>query len=365
MYAPGGAGNTYIQRLDTTTGVIDSIRVLSFSPRCLVAKNKWVCCGGEYGEFTATRIDDDEDAGQPRSLHNLSRGFRLAKSKRMGKERVNCITLWFPPARDDTFVGAYDQPVAVLANNDKTVTIVNLPEWEATVGSELMPELEEDEPSHDSYRLDVLKYPDFVNRAVISPDGRLLAAISDDPYLYIHERADKHAESPKAPRTRSKLDFHWKLLRKIYLKSQRLGDETSSRGSFAVCFSGSGRYLAVGTQYGMISVFDVAAFYEPGVDPFLTAFTSSRPNSEQGAVRDMAFCPGPYDLLAWTEDRGRFGVADLRRNFLSRQIETLNSSADGLEHVRVQRDASGSSRLAEGARTGSTRGAEWTPERYA
>lgn len=56
----------------------------------------------------------------------------------------------------------------------------------------------------------------------------------------------------------------------------------------------------------------------------ITVFGASRPNEQFGAVRDMAFSPGPVDLLAWTEDRGRVGVADIRAGFDSRQILYLD-----------------------------------------
>jgi hypothetical protein len=109
---------------------------------------------------------------------------------------------------------------------------------------------------------------------------------------------------------------------------------TTTRGSFAACFSSTGRYLAVGTQYGTISIFDAAALGVPGVDPLLLAFNTTRPNAEFGAVRDMAFAPGPVDLLAWTEDRGRVGVADIRTGFDSRQILYLDRD-DDFEHLSV------------------------------
>lgn len=112
------------------------------------------------------------------------------------------------------------------------------------------------------------------------------------------------------------------------------GSLTVSRGSFAACFSSTGKYLAVGTQYGTISIFDVAALTVPGADPLLTSFTTSRPNAEFGAVRDMAFAPGPVDLLAWTEDRGRVGVADVRTGFDARQILYFDRD-DDFEHLSV------------------------------
>lgn len=103
---------------------------------------------------------------------------------------------------------------------------------------------------------------------------------------------------------------------------------TETRGSFAACFSSTGEFLAVGTQYGTISIFHVPSLTHPQANPLITSFNSSRSNAEFGAVRDMAFSPGPYDLLAWTEDRGRVGVADVRKCFDSRQILHLDKDED-------------------------------------
>lgn len=232
-----------------------------------------------------------------------------AKSMKLAKERVNCITLWFPPPTGQGLPvdgRAYTEPVAVLANNDRTVTLVSLVDFE---------QKELTEP------LDIVRYPDFVNRAIISPDGQLLVAILDDPYLYVHQRV---GSSPGK----------WELRQRILLKSQKKDDKTDSRGSFAASFSTSGGYLAIGTQHGTISIFNATQLTDETVDPLITTFQSSRPNSGPGAIRDMAFCPGPYDLLAWTEDRGRVGIADVRHNFMVRQIIDLNKESE-YEHINI------------------------------
>lgn len=252
-----------------------------------------------------------------RSRSEANNKSLVARSKSFGKERVNCITLWFPPttgsSRNVIQSGAYSQSVAVLANNDKNVTIVNL---------EFQDAVEE------------VVYPDCVNRALISPDGRLLVAICDDPFLYVHERVPKAGVTPSLFGRRDVEDFEWRQCAKVHLASQRKDDRSDQRGSFAACFSNTGRYLAIGTQYGTISVFDTAALLEPGLDPLLATFTSSRPREDVGAIRDMAFCPGPYDLLAWTEHRGRVGIVDIRSNYVSRQILDLDSY-DDFEQIMV------------------------------
>ncbi|KAF3768008.1 hypothetical protein M406DRAFT_289293, partial [Cryphonectria parasitica EP155] len=350
VYYVGGNGNTQVHRLDTAAHESEVVKLLTFVPRCLVARNGWVCCGGENGEFVGFQMNEEagesiEGSERDRGNHltttttadfvlsslrrYIESGGLVARSKTFGKERVNCITLWFPPSSDaDRARGAYAQSVAVLANNDKHVTIVGLTDQES---------------------VDELSYPDYVNRALISPDGRLLVAICDDPYLYIHERVPKQ-QQPTGQGLFTRKDvvnFEWKLCAKTHLKSQRKEDRSDQRGSFAACFSSTGRYLAVGTQYGVISVFETAAFTEGGCgDPLITTFQSSRPHEEFGAIRDMAFCPGPFDLLAWTEHRGHIGVADVRSNYVSRQILDL-SEYNVYDHLMVTERGSIDPRLLE------------------
>jgi hypothetical protein len=347
LYFPGGARNNHILRLDTTSRCLEPVRLLSFSPRCLVAKNGWVCCGGETGEFAAVRLeprhnpdgmdvqlDLDPDSRLPLDLDStddtaatlraMSRALdgsgskaTLAKSMKLVRDRVNCITLWFPPEDMPSWPGVYPESIAVLANNDKTVALVSLDDFD------------------DNEKIDpvcTITYPDFVNRAVISPNGRLLVAVLDDPYLYVHERVE--VPGPDEGGSLFGPQYRWEGRDRHLLKSQSRDDRSQNRGSFALCFSNSGAYLAVGTQYGTISIFDTSALTDPTKDPLITTFQSSRPDTVHGAVRDMAFCPGPYDLLAWTEDRGRVGIADVRTGFTHRQILDIGNR-DGFQEVSV------------------------------
>ena len=238
VYFATGKLSLNIQRLNTTTHETETVKRLSFQPRCLVARNGWVCCGGETGEFAAIHVGEDAGEHEPDPETNANSDSEdrspldldpsrpedsifaslsrlrpekalLAQSKKFGKERVNCITLWFAPTLVELFEGAYNQPVAVLSNNDKTVSVVSL--W------------------GDQEAIDELSYPDCVNRAVISPDGRLLVAVSDDPYLYVHERVEKSSGSSSTFRTSDRPVYTWKPCQKIHLKSQRKEDRTDSR----------------------------------------------------------------------------------------------------------------------------------------
>ncbi|KAI8629541.1 hypothetical protein F5Y19DRAFT_484887 [Xylariaceae sp. FL1651] len=330
LYFPAGINNTHITRLDTKTRECETIKVISFHPTCLVARGGWICCGGEVGEFAIIREAGALGAASEEALNrdlaptigsrdpatvteasmtelhrdilniveriNGSAKTWSASNHKFGSQRVNCITIWQPPksSSDPPRPGSYTTPMAVLANNDKTVTVVSLNDCEA---------------------VDELEYPDCVNRGVISPDGSLLIAICDDPFLYVHIRCVLQGKRGGS--------YDWLPLPRIRLKDQSVRDISDCRGSFAASFSPSGRYLAVGTQYGTISIFDVAAFADPDRDPLITYFSSARAPNDYGAVRDMAFSPGPYDMLAWTEHRGRIGITDARSNFTKRQIISI------------------------------------------
>lgn len=219
-------------RLNTKTRETETVKRLSFNPRCLVARNGWVCCGGELGIFSSFRVGEqsarDEadrrlelqaDDPLPLSLDlsdaaltslaeaRLEKSL-VAQSTGFGKDRVNCITLWHPPTLVEPFEGAYDQDVAVLAHNDSSVIVVSLRDQEA---------------------LDKITYPDYMNRGVISPDGRLLIAISDDPYLYVHERKEKTSSAGTSVRVSDRPVYEWYLCGRIQLKSQSKEDRSDNR----------------------------------------------------------------------------------------------------------------------------------------
>lgn len=346
VYFPGGNGSNHVQRLNTLTNECETIKLVTFAPRCLVAESGWLCCGSETGDFVAIRLEEAIESRQPllglhldaETRHQLSLdgGSRddpliallaharrsnkslIAKSMKLAKDRVNCITLWFPPTPTPLAAGTYAEPVAVLANNDRTVILVSLRDFDQN---------EKTEP------LDVVTYPDFVNRAILSPDGRILVAILDDPYLYVHERVETDVGASTPPGSDDS-GYRWEQRQRFLLKSQRKDDRSDSRGSFAACFSPSGAYLAIGTQHGTISIFDTTHLLDPCAEPLITTFKSSRPESGPGAIRDMAFCPGPFDILAWTEDRGHIGFADMRSNFIIRQVVDINVEAD-FRHIDI------------------------------
>ncbi|KAA8571980.1 hypothetical protein EYC84_001920 [Monilinia fructicola] len=327
--------------LNTKSREREVLTTLKYEPRCLTAAKDWVCAGGDRGQFTSFYVGEGERPGKTDSLLEVSadadarlplilqptarviqressENSRRSSpdattphvSKKVGSDVVNCITLWFPS--ELSLPIGYTDPVAVAALNDSSVAILSL---------------------HDSDILDTLTYPDYVNRAVISPKGGLLVAICDDPFLYIHKKQLKL--SSRTHSSSHANEYEWVFSGRIQLEGQRPADKSAMRGSFAACFSNSGRYLAVATQYGVISIFLTELLTDDNADPLVVSFTTSRPNVEHGAVRAMEFSPNPFDLLAWTEANGRIGVADVRDLFSSRQIINIDSRGEGVERVWV------------------------------
>ncbi|CAL3969968.1 unnamed protein product [Diplocarpon coronariae] len=337
IYFPHG---TDIFSINTKTRQRELVSSLSFHPRCLVASKDWLCCGGDTGDFSAislkqrsigselsSSLSADPDSRLPLDLdptrrlypreQNSSTRLRenwnstrpFAEIDKIGSEIVNCVTLWFPSG--DVSERAYKSAVAVVSNNDCSVSILDL----AT-----------------SDILHKLTLPDFVNRSAISPDGELLVSICDDPFLYVHKRIQKVINAENFESIPNPV-YEWVMAGRIQLESQRQADKSQMRGSFALCFSNSGKYLAVATQYGVISVFDAECLTDP--QSLIVSFTTSRPSRQPGAVRAMDFSPGPYDLLAWTESRGRIGVADVRTLFHSRQLILINTNDQNVETIPI------------------------------
>ena len=332
--------------MNTKTKERQLITTLPFTPLCLTVERGWLCCGGHHGKYTSICLDDSKaeaelslgldlepDArlpldfdpsrrSQPRDIASTSRRTRgqarplIASLKFFGVEKKeddnainNCISLWFP--KKTTSERAYKLPVAVLANNDSSVYILDLKESEV---------------------MERLTYPDCVNRAEISPDGELLVAVLDDPFMYVHQRC-RRAEL--TPGLFSETEhYEWQPMCRIQLTGQSQADKTSMKGSFALTFSDSGQYLAVATQHGVISIFDVNTLADENARP-ISVFTSSRPGIASGAVRDMQFSPGPFEILAWTETSGRVGISDIRSLFVARQLLQIDSGLDVVESIHV------------------------------
>ncbi|KAH6673746.1 hypothetical protein B0J14DRAFT_591484 [Halenospora varia] len=348
VYYPSG---TDIIRLNTKNGERETIATLSFAPKCLSTTEEWLCAGGDKGNYIAICLDEskrrnaasiadaDADARLPLDLDpasrtmlreiireasttaegystaRRSRGPLSAKTTKVGTELVNSIGLWSPNSAATE--KAYKVPVALVSNNDKTVSIMDIAE---------------------SDLLDELSFPECVNRAVMSADGEMLLVVGDDPFMYVHERVEKPRAKNRRFEVKQSVRYQWVLRRRIQIEGERQGDKSAMRGIFAVCFSNSGKNLAVATQRGLISVFDTATLAKEDVDSLIVIFTTSRPGPDTakiGGVRAMAFSPGPFDLLAWTESSGRFGIADVRNLFYSRQLVLLDAHAEGMERVRL------------------------------
>lgn len=203
------------------------------------------------------------------------------------------------------------------SNNDKTVTIYSLTRAKV---------------------LKVLPHKACMNYAIISPDSKLLAAVGDEPRAYFYEITRDFESTVLTEHGEKLTGWDWNLIRCVEMD---IGTRFDEGCCFTIAFSPTSRLCAIGSQSGIITIFNVATIYNVPSEPndkntVICHFRSSRSYYHGGAVRCMSFSPEPWDLLVWIEDHGRAGVVDVRQAFLRRQIVDLDLNEPGLQQVRTE-----------------------------
>ena len=197
-----------------------------------------------------------------------------------------------------------------IRNNDKTVTIYSLSQ---------------------SRPLQVISFPTPMNHASISPDGKLLLAVGDEPRAFFCRRVRLVSPAQEGEAAYARYQWH-----KVADPKLRLAD--SSDSCFTTAFSPAGHICAVASQTGVVIIFDTKKIRDDmdADEAVITVLKSSRPslaNDFVGAVRSMSFAPAPWDLLAWGEDQGRVCIVDLRNAFGSRQTLELETSSPSINRA--------------------------------
>ncbi|KAE8158744.1 hypothetical protein BDV40DRAFT_291506 [Aspergillus tamarii] len=185
--------------------------------------------------------------------------------------------------------------------------------------------------------LKVLNHPACMNYAIISPDSTILAAVGDETRAYFYDITRDFDTTVLTESGEKLTGWNWDPLRSIEMD---IGTRIDDGCCFAITFSQFSRLCAIGSQSGVITVFDVKTLRDITHEPdekssIICHFNSSRLCCNGGAVRCMAFAPEPWDLLVWLEDKGRAGIADVRQGFLRRQIIHLDNDDPEIEEVRT------------------------------
>lgn len=313
--------------LNTTTKKRKHLATLPFEARCTAAGYGWICVGGEDdGHFAVIRLDGtgsarpvDVDAPLPLDYRQSHRGppsTASVKVEKIGEEIVNSISIH---RIQDEEAHLHDT-VAVLTNNDKTVRIYSLMQNVETA---------------------VLDLPFPVNHASISPDGTSIIAVGDCAQAYFFTRIMQQ-DPPQIPKPHNRLNtsnVDWEPVSVVPLY---VADGSSAVGYFTTAWSPNGNLVAVGSEGGFITVFDMELFKhsEDSEDAIVATIASSRPgvvlHTHPGAVRTMLFSPDPWDLLVWTEDQGRICIGDLRTGLKTRQVVELKPNDDGLQTIEIE-----------------------------
>lgn len=181
--------------------------------------------------------------------------------------------------------------------------------------------------------LDTIKFPTAMNHASISPDGKLLVAVGDEPQVFFCRRFVLPIVQAEGEVTFAKYEWH-------LIAEPKLSLAYSHDACFSTAFSPSGHICAVASEAGVITVFDTSLIRDDMErdEAVIGVFKSSRPyigGNKAGAVRSMSFAPAPWDLLAWAEDQGRVCVVDLRNAFHSRQTIELETNSPGLDRANL------------------------------
>ena len=172
-----------------------------------------------------------------------------------------------------------------------------------------------------------------MNHASISPNGKVLIAVGDEPVAYFCQRISLTNLAAGGETTYAR--YEWQII-----AEPRLSLMPTDDCLFTTAFSPSGQLCATASEKGVIMIFDTKLIRDnmDADDAVLAVMKSSRPVCERdkcGAVRSMSFSPDPWDLLVWAEDQGRICVIDLRSAFRSRQVVNIEADSPELSIINI------------------------------
>lgn len=317
------AASNKIRQLDLNTNTDQLIASLSWVPRCTASGHGYICAAGEdHGKIAIIKLD--QTASEPTEvdsqlsihgiLHSQHRASRASRTRHtpsvkidhVGTAIINSIGIY--KVEGDTKFGIRDDIIALCTNNDASVRVLSLTEGLETA---------------------VLDLPFAVNHATISPDGETIVVVGDHQQAFFFEKIFQDPKESGVPKSRhASSHCKWVLLNIARL---HCSESAGISGYFSTSWSSSNSLCAVASENGYITVFDVKRIRaeECGEDAVITIVSSTRPHPEPGpgSVRTLNFSPPPWEVLIWSEGRGRVCVADMRYGLNTRQVLHLDHNA--------------------------------------
>ncbi|KAL8735216.1 MAG: hypothetical protein Q9166_001092 [cf. Caloplaca sp. 2 TL-2023] len=344
-----------IYALNLSTRKRESIASLPWLVQCLDARYGWICVGGaDNGRCAFICIDGKEsNSGRGTSFRHEAEVDALLPldldpdSRMLARSYFRRLRASSPPSRRKPEVqihesgGSITNSVAIHClrsdqkdQDDEIVCVMTY--VEKLVKS---PQLTQSSNNDSTVRIfslshsrlfSTLQFSTPMNHASISPDGRLLVAVGDEPKAFFCRRIPPSSTSGDQDASHT-----WQEIAEPKLSPATLHD-----ACFTTAFSPSGHVCAVAQQSGVVTIYDTSMIHEDMEDDeaVLEVLRSSRASLHSdhiGAVRSMSFSPAPWDLLAWAEERGRVCVADLRTACRSRQTVDLDLDSPKLNRTSV------------------------------
>ena len=113
-----------------------------------------------------------------------------------------------------------------------------------------------------SETIETIPHDICMNYAIISPDSKVLAAVGDENRIYFYRVVPCPKRRVPLPNENKMLrGWEWPLIRSVELDANPVHDD---RCCFTIAFSPSSHLCAVGSQAGLITVFDVKSVLDTG-----------------------------------------------------------------------------------------------------
>ncbi|KAJ3173844.1 hypothetical protein HDU87_007347 [Geranomyces variabilis] len=248
VYATQHSVDSYNTETKRTTSLLAE---LAFKPVTIAASFEYIAAAGQRGQVVACELGSDESPVQIAAGRNCTNGL--------------CV------------FDHHGQPRLLSCSNDKTIKVYSLPKLDL---------------------LHTIGFPEPVNYAAVSPDGRKMVAVGDGEDAYLYD-----------------ISAGGEFTRTATLEAGR-------DAGFSCAWDRTSQRFAVATQDNHVRVWDVRDLAQPVAE----IITTNELRTAANAPRSVKFSLTGPDLLLFSEHMRKFHVVDAR-TFNDRQVIQVSDPA--------------------------------------